>query len=239
MTGTLELSILRQPDDSTCGATCLHALYGYYDDRVPLETLITDVQRLEEGGTLGVFLAGHALRRGYDASIYTYNLQVFDPSWFGSEPVDLADRLRRQLVAKDEPKLRVASQAYIDFLGGGGRILYQDLTSGLLRRYLKRGIPIIAGLSATYLYHSPREFGPENEYDDVRGTPSGHFVVLCGYDAQTRRVSVADPWVPNPGGGHYYDVDIYRLVCAILLGVLTYDANLLVIHPRKGGGRPR
>ncbi|MDH3198810.1 MAG: C39 family peptidase [Candidatus Krumholzibacteria bacterium] len=239
MAETLELSILRQPDDSTCGATCLHALYGYYDDTVPLETLVSDVQRLEDGGTLGVYLASHALRRGYEAAIYTYNLQVFDPSWFGGEPVDLAERLRRQMAAKDDAKLRVGSQAYIDFLEGGGRILYQDLTSGLLRRYLKRGIPIIAGLSATYLYHTPREFGPECEYDDLRGTPSGHFVVLSGYDPATRRVRVADPWVPNPGGGHYYDVDTYRLVCAILLGVLTYDANLLVIHPKKGGRRSR
>jgi hypothetical protein len=35
-------------------------------------------------------------------------------------------------------------------------------------------------------------------------------------------------------GGQYYSVGIQRLLGAVLLGALTYDANLLVIEP----GRP-
>jgi hypothetical protein len=34
-------------------------------------------------------------------------------------------------------------------------------------------------------------------------------------------------------GGRYYDVDIYRLVCAIMLGILTYDGNLLIIGKKQ------
>jgi hypothetical protein len=34
-------------------------------------------------------------------------------------------------------------------------------------------------------------------------------------------------------GSQYYKVGIDRLLGAILLGVLTHDANLLVIHPPK------
>ena len=37
--------------------------------------------------TLAVLLGCHALRRGYEATIYTFNLQVFDPTWF-EEPTD-------------------------------------------------------------------------------------------------------------------------------------------------------
>jgi hypothetical protein len=44
---------------------------------------------------------------------------------------------------------------------------------------------------------------------------------------------VADPLQDNPlYGEHYYEVGVDRLVGAILLGILTYDANLLVIAPR-------
>ena len=96
--------------------------------------------------------------------------------------------------------------------------------------------PMIAGLSSTYLYQSAREYGPQGEYDDVRGVPGGHFVVLFGYDNESRDVRVADPWQPNPEKERYYEVGINRLICAILLGVLTYDANLLVISPSRKRG---
>ena len=70
------------------------------------------------------------------------------------------------------------------------------------------------------------------DYDDLAGEPSGHFVVLAGYDKETRRVQVADPLKENPmGEGQTYWVDIDRLICAIMLGILTYDANLLILQP--------
>ena len=60
----------------------------------------------------------------------------------------------------------------------------------------------------------------------------GHFVVLAGYDKQDRTVLIADPLSPNPvGAGQYYRVDILRLVCAIMLGTLTFDGDLLIIKP--------
>jgi hypothetical protein len=91
---------------------------------------------------------------------------------------------------------------------------------------------LLAGQSATYLYRTAREHGPTNSYDDVRGEPSGHFVVLTAYHSGKRTVSVADPLLPNPmAPGQHYEVSIHRLVGAILLGVLTHDANVLVIRP--------
>jgi len=60
----------------------------------------------------------------------------------------------------------------------------------------------------------------------------GHFVVLHGYDADTDSVLVADPLHENAFGSHNYRVGMLRLLGAILLGVLTYDGNLLVIAPR-------
>ena len=53
----LSFEIQRQPDDETCGPTCLHAIYRYFNDPVPFEQVLTEVQALELGGTLGVILA--------------------------------------------------------------------------------------------------------------------------------------------------------------------------------------
>jgi hypothetical protein len=231
----LRVEILPQPDDFTCGPTCLHALYRYFGDKVSLERVISEVPVLDNRGTLDVLLANHALSRGYSARIFTYNVQMFDPTWFDGRAVDISERLRLQLEHKDSGRLRVATRAYLRFLKKGGELRFEELTTALIRKYLGREIPILTGLSATYLYRNAREFGPEGRADDIRGRPAGHFVVLCGYDRETRDVLVADPLLKNPlSGTNYYVVSIDRVIGAILLGILTYDANFLIIQPRPG-----
>ena len=230
----LRVEILPQPDDFTCGPTCLHALYRYFGDRLPLERVISEVPVLDNRGTLDVLLANHALARGYSARIFTYNVQMFDPTWFDGRAVDLSERLRMQLEHKDSGRLRVATEAYLLFLAKGGQLRFEELTTALIRKYLSREIPILTGLSATYLYRNAREFGPDCKADDIRGRPAGHFVVLCGYDKEPRDVLVADPLLKNPlSGTNYYVVSIDRVICAILLGILTYDSNFLIIEPRR------
>lgn len=225
--------ILPQPNDTTCGPTCLHGIYRYYGDSISLDQVVKEIPQFHDGGTLSVLLGSHALRRGYQAKIYNYNLQVFDPTWFKLSQKDLSAKLEAQLEFKHDPKLRFAIQSKKEFIDLGGHILFKDLSHQLFRKYLKKDIPILTGLSSTYLYHSAREYGPNSDYDDLRGEPSGHFVVLCGYNKETRRIWVADPHYPNPMQLHNsYDVDQDRLICAILLGILTYDANLLIIQPK-------
>jgi len=236
----LQLDINAQPDNTTCGPTCLHAVYRYYSDELPLPQLISEIPSLPQGGTLAVLLGCHALQRGYRATIFTYNLQVFDPTWFRPDSPPLEDRIRAQMAAKDKVRLQISSRAYLEFLRLGGDIRMEDMTGNLLRRYLRRSIPILTGLSATYLYNERREYGERSTPDDVRGLPQGHFVVLSGYDAVERSVLVADPLESNPlfPGENRYAVDLDRLMCAIMLGIVTYDANLLIIRPKEGRGGP-
>jgi hypothetical protein len=229
----LRLHMLAQPDDATCGPTCLHAVYDYYGDRVPLQMLIRETETLESGGTLAVMLGRHALRRGYRAIIYTYNLHMWDPTWFRNG-IDLAEKLRLQAEEKTDRKLRRATRAYLDFLARGGVIRHAELNPALLRHFLKRNTPILTGLSATYLYSAVREYGADSVDDDIRGEPAGHFVVLCGYDMENRTVAIADPYEDNPlHSTTHYEVGIDRVIGAILLGIVTYDANLLIIEPTR------
>lgn len=227
--------ILTQPDDSTCGPTSLHAVYRYFDDEIPLEQVIEEVSFLEEGGTLAVMLGCHALKRGYRVKIYTYNLHVFDPTWFRESNEKIIANLQEQVLYKADPKLHHASQAYIEFLSLGGELKGSDLSLNLLKGYFKQGIPVLTGLSATYLYKCARErVNDRNEsvYDDVRGYPLGHFVVLCGLSSDREHIVVADPYQENPFyRNNYYEVKINRLLNSIMLGIVTYDANLLVIEP--------
>jgi hypothetical protein len=215
----------------------LHAVYRYFRDPVALDDVIAEVPRFAGGGTLAVSLANHALRRAYRALIITYNLTVFDPSWFAGESPDLSERLRAQASAKQDGRLSQATEAYLEFLRLGGRLTMDDLSPELLRYWLEQGRPILTGLSSNFLYRTPREVGDETlEEDDIRGVPTGHFVVLCGWNAEERQVRVADPYHDNPTyAAQVYWLPVERVINSILLGVLTYDANLLVLEPP---GRP-
>lgn len=250
MTHSLDFSIQPQPTDSTCGPTCLHAVYQYWEDPISLDQTIQEIGQLSGGGTLAVQLACHALRRGYEAVIHVYNLQMFDPSWFGDGPVDLADKLRQQRERKqsladrtpaDTERFRVATDHYLQFLSLGGKVRMPILDEELIVRTLVRGLPMLCGLSATYLYQERRErwrlreaHGQTTVPDDIGGDPVGHFVVLYGYDPATAQVLIADPLLPNPfAPTHKYTASWSRVVAAILLGIVTYDANLLTITPRQ------
>lgn len=230
----LPVKILPQPDETTCGPTCLHAVYQYWGDDEALDAVVTRAGRLELGGTFAVFLACDALRKGYRATIYTYNLNVFDPTWFVRSGVNIAERLQQQREAKfDNNRLQQATTGYLEFLKLGGRLRMMDLSRGLIHGMLRRKHPILTGLSSTHLYRTPREYGPSDSPDDIRGLPAGHFVVIAGYDMERRKVLVMDPYQQNPyGRSHEYWIGIDRVIGAVLLGIVTHDANLLVIHPR-------
>ncbi|WP_425393223.1 C39 family peptidase [Ekhidna sp.] len=226
------IKILPQPTDVSCGPTCLHAVYNYYGDQLDLNKVIDEVTQVNGGGTLAVMLANHALARGYQTKIYTYNLHVFDPTWFQQE-VDIVEKLKEQSRHKKSNKLKQATKAYLKYLQSGGKMFFEELTPDLIKGFLKKRTPILTGLSATYLYQSAREIGDINIYHDTKGEPSGHFVVLCDYDEINDKVLIADPLDPNPisDTNQYYAVDTQRVVNAILLGIVTYDANLLIIEP--------
>ncbi len=240
---SLPVEIEPQPSDSACGATCLQAIYKFWGDHRTVVSIVDDIPQLENGGTLAVELGCHALKNGYSAKIFTYNVQVFDPTWFQSQQADLTEKLKRQheLKRADDARLDRATTAYLRFLELGGEIDMQPLERKLIKQHITAKVPVLAGLSATFLYqeprerpHPPNEFGISGIPDDVGGQPVGHFVVLSGYDEERDCVRISDPSHPNPrfpASQYWFPLD--QLASAILLGIVTYDANLLVVEPKN------
>ncbi len=234
-TPRVHLTVPAQPTITSCGPTCLHAVYQHYGLDISIGQLIREVPAVETGGTLGVSLGIDALRRGFEADLYTCNLRVFDPTWFHPERQDLEFCLSQELPAYRSGKRRSTIQAYLEFARQGGEIYYEDLSRSFLRKLLKKSAPVLTGLSATALYREAREIAETNTPDPIKGEPVGHFVVLSGYNTEEKTVAVGDPFDLNPFSvDRHYEVAIDRLIHAILLGVLTYDGNLLVIRPAKG-----
>ena len=232
----MNVKILPQPDDVTCGPTSLHAIYHHYGYQLSLHRLISEIEMLEGGGTLGVFLGLDALKRGFDATIHSVNLEIFDPTWVNLSMEALADKLRQEYAAKHRAKLRVAIKAYLRFIELGGIVSLKDFKPGLFDRYFKKNVPLIAGVSTTFLYQSKREYTNSDNmsvFDDIHGDPMGHFVVVYG-ENEEKKFLIADPDCTNPiAHDHYYAVERNRLVHSILLGILTYDSLILAVQPKK------
>lgn len=219
-----------QPTATSCGPTSLFAVYRHLGDAIAHQAVIDETHELEDGGTLAVHLGTHALTRGYRATLYTFNLALFDPTWFGDSGVDLGSKLARQAEGISPGKRLAASEAYQTFLRLGGEVRMGDVTRELLDSFIARGVPLLAGVSATYLYQSARELA-DGSFDDLAGSPQGHFVVAAGRRGDD--VLICDPWHAHGRATPMrYWLPLHRFVHAMLLGVLTYDGNLLGIEKR-------
>lgn len=225
-----------QPDDVTCGPTCLRKVFDFYGMDLTHEEVVTALERNEDGGTLAVFLGIAALKRGYGARIYAYDLRIFDPTWFSLPPEELTEKIFARFPYLSDAKRLKAAGAYIRFLEMGGEMRFDELTPTLFKTIIDREHPVLAGLSATYLYRFARErWDPATDRlvdDDVRGEATGHFVVISGYDRWGRTLTVLDPSAHVPDSNHGRQrVESTRLINAILLGDMTYDAVLLELWP--------
>ena len=100
-----------------------------------VQRLIAEVTQLSGGGTYAIHLANHALKRGYPVRLYSYNMQVFDPTWFRSG-VDIRQKLRDQMGVKTNERLQFVSREYLRFLDMGGQLRYEELNPKMLARLL-------------------------------------------------------------------------------------------------------
>lgn len=229
----LDVPRIPQPDDVTCGPTCLAQIYRFHGDRVPMASIVRSVRTNRDGGTLAVYLAIAARGHGYGVRLTSWNLRVFDPTWAGLGSDALRQRLKARARRVRDAKLRRALGAYAELLSLGGQVRFAlDLEPRLLTEPLDRGCPPLVGVSSTHLYRHVRERPRTNVDDDLGGSPMGHFVVLAGYRDGGRSFDVRDPQREDTFRcGGRYRISWERLSSSLLLGDVTYDAELLELAP--------
>ena len=134
-------------------------------------------------------------------------------------------------------RLQHATEGYLEFLALGGRIRLADLSPRLVRESSAAGCRSSRPVGDLPVSNDCARCG-DDQSDDIRGFPSGR-VVIAGYDFPSRKVLVADPYEPNPyGGTREYWMRMERVGAAVLLGIVTHDANLTVIRPRHRAVHP-
>jgi len=228
-TGTRSFHLDPQPTETSCGPTCLHGIYQYHGRKYDLGQVLAEIPVNEDGGTYSVHLAIHAISQGFEAITYSYNLRVFDPTWHSLNMAEICLKLKQRIRAIRTKRMRLNHQSYIRYLEMGGLLRFDELTDDLLLEMTQLG-PVLVGLSATHLYRHARQ--SDDRDDDIHGVPEGHFVVLMDYEPSTHQAVIADPYAKNPfHPDRIYRVNVHRFINAVLLGIVTYDANLLLLRP--------
>jgi hypothetical protein len=221
---------LAQQDEVSCGAACLAQVLHYYGIEASQTELAERIRRTEEGGTLAVFIGLLAQDLGLRVRLHPLGLRHFDPTWW-----NLSRRaILQKLTARGEALgMSEELEGWITLLERGGKVGFGPLERQRLVRILARHRPVIAGLSATWLYRETRHDPSTNQPDDVAGQPVGHFVVVTGYERRGRRFLINDPYPDIPLGAEgVYTLPARRLITAILMGDATRDAVLLEIWPK-------
>ncbi len=244
----LPIQRISQPDEVSCGPTCVAQVLRLFGETRPLSDLLNQVRRNADGGTQAVWLGQLALDLGYRARLYPFGVRVFDPTWWRLEPAELISRLEARSAALSRQPGRerdvITTDAWRDFVSAGGKVAFVEPSPKLLVRILDRGRPIICGLSASWLYRESRERPDDNVSDDILGEPVGHFVVVRGYTGGGLHLHIVDPAddpppsLPSPKAAPpsahgEYPLPASRLLHAVLLGDTTRDAVLLEIWPAR------
>jgi hypothetical protein len=137
----LDVPRFEQPDDVTCGPTCLTQVYRYYGYEKALSQVIRETPRNPDGGTLAVYLGISALQNGFRATLYSYDLRVFDPTWQTLKPSALIEKLQKRVRVVESKRLQRTLHAYITYLRMGGQVHFQELEKNSWCRFWPEAIP--------------------------------------------------------------------------------------------------
>lgn len=209
-----------------CGPNSLAQLLSFYGDTATPEALREQTRMIKGIGTYDGHLGLTAIQRGYAVRITPANLYAIDPTWQGLSSEELVRRLRRFRKTVRERLLRISLDGYIAFLQAGGTLDFEVISRHLLVKKIQHH-PLMVGLCSTVLYGNKRPPRPEIRYR------FGHFVVVNGYNPDSDRFSIVDPWhtIPMSKTGRYA-VPSSKLIAAMYLGEATYDCTIIEIDSR-------
>ena len=177
--------MIAQPDDATCGPTSLHAVYRYFGQELDLASVIDAVAYLEGGGTLAAYLGLDVLAsrvRGLHLLLRPSPVRPY----LGGTGYALSHRqattaafLQKEGSSSGRPRKPTSA-----FCNTGASCGLPTSRSTCSAPISTGKLPVLAGLSATYLYRTMREYAiapNQTAYHDLQGEPAGHFVVLYGF----------------------------------------------------------
>ncbi len=176
---------------------------------------------MNEYGTWSPYIGIYAMKLGYNVEIFTYDVSLFDPTWFNLSNKSLIKKLKIAIKKIKDKDKKFGVRGYIDFLREGGKLTFKIPTKKILIKFLKKKIPPMAFVNSTAYYKRKRKdfkAGKRSEFGEV----GGHCIVISGY--KNGKFIVTDP---NYFKGGIYEVPEDKLIFTWS----NWGGELVVVKP--------
>ncbi len=205
-----------------CGPVSTYNIHKYFGTKITLPEILKDLGVTLKSLTFPSQLANHLRRQSYIVEVLTSCSYVVSPQWMGKPSSSIIDQLTKWCGYNKKSTWLKGATLLLEYMKDGGKVTVLNLTTKVLDDYLDQGYVILACLEESWLW-GKRKIADKNIFDDVKGNPRGHFVVL--YDKNDHDYRVSDPYPTGlPGREGTYTVSKDTVLTSILLWGATVVA---------------
>ncbi len=199
----------------SCGPVCLLNVYRYFGIKTELKDILKELRIDDKTTTYPAQLASHLLSNGLKTVFINTNPFVVSPSWKNIRNKELVQKLTKWLKKNKKGRWEKSAKYLLKYLKKGGEIKICDLSTKMIDEYMAEGYLLICCLEESWIW-GERKIKGTNKFDDIKGEPRGHFIIL--YDKEGEDYLVSDPYptgLKNRNG--LYKLDKNKLLAATLV----------------------
>lgn len=181
-----------QQEEADCVQACAAQILSHFGTKKSVSEIKAEVPVFVDshGTKLGTSI-GHVavyfLSLGFEVTLHTSDVVLFDTTWKQLSKQELVARLQDRaanlthaIYGRDA--IQAITDGFVQFLQRGGMLVQAVVDEKYLVQLLTEG-PVYAVVNYQFLYDKPkyRFVGDTLEDDPVRGDPSTHAVLITGY----------------------------------------------------------
>lgn len=221
----LKIKQIEQKTYYSCVPACLEQVLGYYKVKVDQKEILATLKMPEYG--MSIPSAGsYLIESGFNPSIITNDIIIFDRSWLRLNPAELIKKINKRRKYLDAYHRSLVDD-YVKYLKADGNIGFQILNANTIEKFLSKDIPIIAELASNFLYNKSKSTKAGAFDDSIKGDIDGHAVVIAGFDKVKKKFKLIDTdGRKNPyskKGIYWVDSDL------LLASIFNLDGKSLLV----------
>lgn len=228
-----------QQKTSECMQTTATQVMAFFDPTISVDEVIKDVpvyvENGEKIGTSPGHMAAYFAQKGYQTTVYIFDVELFDRSWEGLGEEEVLTRLRqRQEHIPANAWLAAYHHILVDgwalYVKSGGRFSFPQLSTSLLYDLLVPS-PYLLMVNSTYLNQRAKQIYNQatDKFDDdpIKGRSLTHAVACAGY--RDSQFLIVDPDPPE-GVSHHRWIAQDHLIASIMAAQTESDNFLITIR---------
>jgi len=216
----IDVPAFKQSNKLGCGPTCLSMVFSYFNKNFSEKQIIDEISIIKDkshkkAGTLTIDNALVAIKKRFDVTCFSYNMNLLKPTFIGLEKEALKKEIKKLAVAeKDNFNKRILKtmtkliDEKVNF-----RVKMPSFTD--IESFIKKKIPVMIAVNSKIFFE-----------ENKSSTWSGHFIVITGFDRN--KFYYNDPW-----DGVADSIGREKLFFALSNNILDSTAYFLAIKPKN------